>query len=317
MSLAQIELLYAKNIKFFDFTYSQTLPEFPNITLAPIPTTPVHQTYVRSLLPNLSAAQMRTTVTDLSNFFTRYYTSQTGEEAATYIFNRYRSYAGSRTDITVMRYTHSWRQPSIVATILGNGPNRAERVVIGGHEDSVGTSSTARAPGSDDDASGTAVVLEVFRVLVASGYRPDRTIDFMAYAGEEAGLLGSQAIANSFRSQGLVVHAALQFDMTGYFTTRQVKIITDFTDASLNAFMRTLFTTYSAIPWANQACGYACSDHASWNRAGYRSTFPHEFATRNPYIHSQNDLIAYIDFAYSLEFAKAGLGGVVELAERA
>jgi len=285
------------------------------LELDPIPTTPVHQVYVRSLVPQLSATNLRNYVQTLSNIFTRYYTSQTGVQAATLIHDQFVNFIGGRTTATVRRYTHTWAQPSIIATIAGKGPHATEVVVIGAHEDSVGTSSTARSPGADDDASGVSVVLEVFRVLVASGYVPDRTIDFITYAGEEAGLLGSQAIANAYRSNGVQVHAAIQMDMTGYYSTNSIRVVTDYTDSAFNAFLRTLITTYTNLPWVNYACGYACSDHASWNRAGYRSAFPFENSS-NRFIHTANDLIENLNFNYALEFAKLGLGAVVELAGR-
>jgi len=63
-------------------------------------------------------------------------------------------------------------------------------------------------------------------------------------------------------------------------------------------------------------CGYGCSDHASWTANGYRSTFPFEsqFRYHNPYIHSDQDTLAHASLEHGLEFAKLGLGFVVELA---
>jgi leucyl aminopeptidase len=65
----------------------------------------------------------------------------------------------------------------------------------------------------DDDASGLACVLEIFRVLMESSYRPKRTVQFMAYAAEEAGLLGSKDIARAYHRQGVNVVAMLQMEM--------------------------------------------------------------------------------------------------------
>jgi len=74
--------------------------------------------------------------------------------------------------------------------------------------------------------------------------------------------------------------------------------------------------SYSLLKWVNTLCGYGCSDHASWTAVGYRSTFPFEsqFSKRNPYIHSASDTLAHASFPHALEFAKIGLGFVVELA---
>ncbi|MBA5760487.1 M20/M25/M40 family metallo-hydrolase, partial [Escherichia coli] len=64
--------------------------------------------------------------------------------------------------------------------------------------------------------SGIASLTEALRVLLANNYRPKRTIKFVGYAAEEAGLLGSKAIAKQFRTQNANVVGVLQLDMTNY-----------------------------------------------------------------------------------------------------
>lgn len=71
--------------------------------------------------------------------------------------------------------------------------------------------------GSDDNGSGSTTILEAFRVLltnstIAAGGSPN-TIEFHFYAGEEAGLLGSQAIFNSYSSSKRTISAMLNQDM--------------------------------------------------------------------------------------------------------
>lgn len=64
-------------------------------------------------------------------------------------------------------------------------------------------------------------------------------------------------------------------------------------------------------------CGYACSDHASWNEQGYPTTMPFEAVTGNDNdnIHSTGDTISVSGFSWShsLEFAKVALAYVYEL----
>lgn len=57
--------------------------------------------------------------------------------------------------------------------------------------------------------------MDVFRVLVAAGFKPTRNLEFHFYSGEEGGLLGSQAIASNYKSAGKSVYAYLNLDMTG------------------------------------------------------------------------------------------------------
>ncbi len=68
---------------------------------------------------------------------------------------------------------------------------REEFVVMGGHLDHLGVRDGQVYNGADDNASGTAVVMEVARVLKEGNHRPARTIVFAAWCGEEMGLIGS------------------------------------------------------------------------------------------------------------------------------
>jgi leucyl aminopeptidase len=222
--------------------------------------------------------------------------------------------------VKVDLFSHSWEQPSVIASIAGQGPHKNEIVVIGGHEDSINQSAFGSremtAPGADDNASGVATVLEVFRVLLQSGFKPDRTLMFMTYAGEEVGLLGSQDIANRFRNEGKSVVAVMQLDMTGFpGAGNQVVFMTDNVSPELTKFSQKLMDTYVRVRWSTDRCGYACSDHASWNRAGFSAVMPFEatMSTDNKDIHTTRDLIGKLDFNHGLAFMKLGLAFMSEL----
>ena len=58
------------------------------------------------------------------------------------------------------------------------------------------------APGLDDDGSGVMVLLEILRVVVETGFKPQKNVQLMAFAAEEVGLLGSDQIANDYKSEG-------------------------------------------------------------------------------------------------------------------
>ena len=78
---------------------------------------------------------------------------------------------------------------NVVGMILGTG---TESVIIGAHRDHFGRPGGVVFPGADDNASGTAVILEVARALAKVGLRPSRTILFVSFSGEERDLLGSR-----------------------------------------------------------------------------------------------------------------------------
>ena len=295
------------------------------ISLSPPPLKPEHSDLVKALLPNLSADALVETVTQLSAFKNRYYKSSTGIKAAEWLYDQAKSISKGRTDVEVVYFTHKeFKQRSVIARIIGNkvGSN-AEKVIIGGHLDSVNWKDKLiavkdrRAPGSDDDASGASTVLEVFRVLVESGYRPDRTLEFMFYAAEEVGLLGSQDIAQSYKTNQEQVVGVLQLDMTMFPSpkTHDIAVITDFVDPALTQFSKTLIDTYVHTPWSTDECTYECSDHASWTEAGFPAThiFEAQSNEMNIKLHSQGDVLSILDPNHGLSFAKFALAFSVEL----
>jgi hypothetical protein len=78
---------------------------------------------------------------------------------------------------------------NVVGMIPGTGP---DTVIIGAHRDHFGRPAGLWFPGADDNASGTAVILEVARALRNMGLRPQRTILFVSFSGEENNLIGSR-----------------------------------------------------------------------------------------------------------------------------
>jgi len=106
---------------------------------------------------------------------------------------------------------------NVVATLKGSQPESIDRIyVVSGHYDSMCNSPTdakCDAPGANDDASGTAAVLEMARVMAK--YEFDATIVFMAVAGEEQSLLGSTYFADQARQKNWNIEAMFTNDIVG------------------------------------------------------------------------------------------------------
>ncbi|MGK5087053.1 M20/M25/M40 family metallo-hydrolase [Bdellovibrionota bacterium FG-2] len=287
---------------------------------------PSRAAVVEPLLKEISVSEFLGSVEKLSSFKNRFYKSQLGADSAQWIADRFKTMAGARlglNDVTVELVKHPFLQPSVLVTLQGKGARKDEHVVLGGHEDSVNWSSGTpgvndRAPGADDNASGVATLLETFRVLMLSDYVPDRTLVFVAYAGEELGLLGSQAVAKRFKKEGKTVAGVLQLDMTLFpGGSHAIAMVSDNVDLVLTLFTKKLIDTYVKVPWQDTSCGYACSDHASWDKQGYAAAFPFEAAMgdENPNIHTAQDTIEIgLDAAFGLHFVKLAVAFAVELA---
>lgn len=113
---------------------------------------------------------------------------------------------------------------NVIGVLEGSHPTlRNETIVIGAHYDHLGRgglSSLAQKEGeihhgADDNASGTAGVLELARIFTAPRFRPKRTIVFMAFSGEEEGLLGSKHYVNNPLLPLANTVAMINMDMIG------------------------------------------------------------------------------------------------------
>ncbi len=279
---------------------------------------------VEALLPELEEARIAETITELSSFPNRYYTTPSGVEAAFWIRDRWQALAGDRSGASVALFEHAdWPQPSVILTLEGSR-SPEEVVVVGGHLDSTAGKQVdhdTRAPGADDDASGIAAATEVLSVAIQRRYRPERTVKFMAYAAEEVGLRGSLEIANDFRDRQVPVVGVIQLDMTNYAgSDDDIVLMGDFTNAPQNDFITRLIDSYLGpeVRWSYSKCGYACSDHASWTQAGYPASMPFEahFDDMNPFIHTADDTLAASgdEASHALKFAKLATAFMAELA---
>lgn len=106
---------------------------------------------------------------------------------------------------------------NVYAVLRGIDPAQSKRIVlVTGHYDSRNSDNfniTDPAPGANDDASGTAVSLECARVL--SKLKFPATIIFLAVAGEEQGLNGSNHFAQMAKQQAWKLEAVLNNDIVG------------------------------------------------------------------------------------------------------
>ncbi len=290
-----------------------------------------NQATVGRWLPQVQEQRLYDTINHLSSYRNRYYASSHGRTSAEWIRDHWQSLAAGRSDVTTELFTACSTcstQPSVILTIRGwDLPD--EVVVLGAHLDSINGNTrndpNQLAPGADDDASGIATLTETLRIALADGWQPRRTVKFMGYAAEEVGLRGSNAIAQSFRASGVNVVSVLQVDMTNYKSgaVTDMKLISDYSNTDLKNFFVTLFDTYLApmgLTRSNTACGYACSDHASWTNAGYPAAMMFEAGDPGgsfPYIHTPYDTLATMGESaqHSVKFTQFALAYLGETAK--
>lgn len=202
-------------------------------------------------------------------------------------------------DVTRDTFRSDWG-PNIIATLRGTGTDANALVILGAHYDSI--PARGRAPGANDDGSGTAALLGMATAIAASGSKFQKTIVLEFYAGEEQGLVGSRALAAKRRGDGDVVFAQIQQDMTA-LKLAQDPIGLAFvqsrsaTDPVLTAYVQDVSKVYaddrltlfnSVI--SGSAC---CSDHQSYAENGFPSVGliePRGY-TGDPQYHRIGDLV--------------------------
>jgi hypothetical protein len=188
--------------------------------------------------------------------------------------------------------------PNVVAQIPGS--ERADEIVlIGAHYDHIGTAelgTQCRATerrgvvdeicnGADDNASGTAMILEIARAVKASGVQPRRSLVFAHFAGEELGLLGSKAMAASPPFDREQVVAMINLDMVGRLGSRGLLVGGVGTSDAWMPLLDEIGTRGMGVTY--DALVARRSDHASF----YRHEIPvlFFFTGTHPYYHRPGD----------------------------
>jgi hypothetical protein len=159
---------------------------------------------------------------------------------------------------------------------------------------------TAVHNGADDNASGTAALLEIGRQL--ANRRPARTIVLVAFSGEELGTLGSNFFAQHPVPQPIdSLYAMLNLDMVGRLRNTRLMALGAATAKEFPALLDSL-NTPARFDLRASGDGWGPSDHAVF------------FATRHPVLHFFTDL--HDDYhRASDDWDKLNIGGIVQVAQ--
>lgn len=257
-----------------------------------------------------------------NEFGTRYsYATAKLNEAAQYLYDEYATLGLS---VTCDAFVYNSKpMTNVVAELSGVGPVSNHIYIICAHYDSISWDSDRYkiAPGADDNASGSAAVLEAARIL--SQYQFPRTLRFVNFAGEELGLIGSAHYAGEAFRRGDLIDGVINLDMIGYESVPPndhiVEIHAGIDPASI-ALAETLIDNISEyglllVPQNITETAVKCGDHASfWNR-GYAAILGIEdLDDFNPHYHSRNDTLANMQTQMMVEYTKACVATLAELA---
>ena len=213
---------------------------------------------------------------------------------------------------------------NVIAMLPGRGASAeapGETVVLGAHYDHLGYGGPASAApgehaihhGADDNASGTAVLLEVARILARRGPLP-RTILFVAFSGEERGLLGSAHYVARPTVPLADTVAMVNLDMVGRLDGNKLVVHGTGTGTGMEAVVDRL-TAARGFEVAKEPGGFGPSDHSSF----YARKIPvlHVFTGSHTDYHRPTDTADKINYEGLVRIAGLVADIVGELATRA
>jgi Zn-dependent M28 family amino/carboxypeptidase len=112
---------------------------------------------------------------------------------------------------------------NVVGKIEGTDPElKEEYLVIGAHLDHVGSQAGLLFPGANDNASGSAGILEIAEAFQSCDLKPKRSILFVLFASEEQGLFGSKHFVENLKIDTNKIVAMFNLDCIGYGDSIQV-----------------------------------------------------------------------------------------------
>lgn len=263
--------------------------------------------------PNITA-----NLQDFSNLGVKTTGSVNNANTLAWIKGKYTSYGYSASQITEDPFTFgSTSSKNLVITKTGTVyPNKY--VIICGHYD------TVTGPGTNDNGSGTSVILEVARIL--KDVPTEYSIKFIHFSGEEQGLYGSSHYANSVAYQSgvkkLDIKLIFNLDQVGgQLGNVNSKIICEKDtggQSGNNAASKTVTDQLAACttlysPLQTSISNAYSSDYMPFEQKGYVITGFYEY-TRSYNEHTVDDTFANVDPVYVFKVAKAAVGAMQHFA---
>lgn len=200
--------------------------------------------------------------------------------------------------------------------VLGIQPGIAHadiKFIICAHYDAA----TFRFPGADDNASGSAGVLEAARLL--SRYSFDYTIEYIFWDAEERGLVGSREYARAARARGDSIIGVFNLDMIAWDSNGDSRTTLQYNLPSglpLIAAMQTINDSFAlGLDMRPELTPTTPSDNYSFTQSGYPAfLLIEDFKDFTPYYHKATDLPSTLNVPFFTRMTQAAVGGLALMA---
>lgn len=270
---------------------------------------------ITAMAAAVSKNNLKNNIQTLQNFITRDATTDECDDAGDFIATAL-SQSGVQVDEDPFNF-EGYSSRNIVGYLPGK-TDPSKMVIIGAHYDSYADpNSTKSAPGADDNASGTAAVLEAAQIM--SQYSFAHSIKFILFSAEEYGLYGSDHYARQAAGTGEDIIGMINLDMISYtdYLPEDLDVIVNSNSKWLGNLLKTAAQNYSSIEVLTTLDNWAdYSDHYSfWDRGFPAVLCIEDYEDSNPYYHTTGDTINTINLDFATEAARVCLAAAAQLAE--
>lgn len=280
---------------------------------------------IDEMLEEISADSLRRTVVDLQNFGSRFALREGGNrEVAEYVAGRLNAYGipaivdtfYATGDHWIAGHYEQWFY-NVKGVLEAPNPMNDSIVIIGAHLDAIATTPNYNilnvSPGADDNASGTAVMIEMARIFQHYGLSPALTVNFMAYDGEELGLFGSVHDAWCRTDVNDKISIMLNNDMVSYQPDDDWKLTLHWYENAIDLAERAadICSQYTdiepIIPSLSENGDARNSDSHAYYEYGFRPVFAIEHTFSTSY-HTDHDVADSNNYDYLAHVARYNLG---------
>lgn len=271
---------------------------------------------IMGIIEDISADSIQSHIEWLQGMGTRFMLAGNQSDVANSIRNRFIRMGYRDAKLDTFHVTRFYRdieyrtvQYNVIAMLTGSEyPDSL--CILGGHYDNILSSGDpfTEAPGANDNASGTAAVIEVARVLKKNNFKPSKTIMFIAFGAEELGLYGSHDFASDPGEFAGKISFMLNNDMIAYEpddnpASWQVNILDYDNSHSLRAEAEDIIKYYTRLGYMNDNTYNRYSDSYPFALNGYKALF-FTSLKMDPEYHTLNDLSSNCNFDYCSEIVK-------------
>lgn len=269
---------------------------------------------ISDLVTQVSKANLSQDIQDLQNFQTRYASTSNCESAGTSLHDYFEAQGLPAEYQSFSFGGNPYTTRNIVATLVGKSSPEQE-VIVCAHYDSYSNHPSTQAPGADDNASGTAAVMETARIL--AGHSFDFTVKFICFSAEEWGLYGSEHYAVQASQNDEKIVGVVNLDMISYAPS-----LPEYLDLYVNAESEWLADRFTAsadhyAPLTVRTiidASATWSDHSSFWDQGYSALCVIEDSD-NPYYHTVNDTFSTLNMDFASAITRAAVAAAADLAQ--